>query len=108
MLSPRELRILRLFQEQVAQGRVRSAGMWAGVQGLQKDGSRTLVTQWQLSTQPSAHILPQLCRHHRVTATRYPAPPGKVVSVYSSRTQVTVLRQDGLKQMWPYKDRVEW
>lgn len=83
MLSPRQLRFPRLFQEQVvAQGRVRSAGMWAGVQGLQKDGSGTLVTQWQLSSQPSAHILPQLRRHHRVTATRYPAPPGKVASVY--------------------------
>lgn len=82
MLSPRQLRFPRLFQEQVAQGRVRSAGMRARVQGLQKDGSGTLVTQWQLSTQPSAHILPQLCRHHRVAATRYPAPAGKVASVY--------------------------
>ena len=82
MLSPQQLKCARLFQEQVAQGRVRSAGMRTRVQGLQKDGSGTLVTEWQLSSQPSAHIIPQLCRHHRVTATRYPAPPGKVASVY--------------------------
>ena len=82
MLSPQQLRCPRLFQEQVAQGRVRSAGVQTRVQGLQKDGSGTSVTQWQLSSQPSAHIVPQLCRHRRVTATMYPAPPGKVASVY--------------------------
>lgn len=79
MLSPRQLRFPRLFQEQVvAQGRVRSAGMWAGVGAGTAEGWIRDIGH-SVATEQSA-----LCSHpsSATQASQSHCHQGKVASVY--------------------------